>query len=92
MDRDVYATALIMYKNIYRPATYYLTKANEYELYIFEYCEFIRCKRNAVYNNIGALYYLKKYYYDDDRIEYGDNMIKFAIHSARHRNLTNQKN
>ncbi len=48
----------------------------------------INCKFGAMYNNIGALYYLRTYYYNNSIINEHNTMIKFAIYSARYNYLT----
>nr|QBK89470.1 MAG: hypothetical protein LCMiAC02_05650 [Mimivirus LCMiAC02] len=47
----------------------------------------IYCKKVALYNNIGALYYLKTYYHHKSIIEEKNMMIKFAIHSLKYKCL-----
>ena len=47
----------------------------------------IDCKKVALYNNIGALYYLKTYYHHKSIIKGKNMMTKFAIHSLKYKYL-----
>ena len=54
----------------------------------YDYDDVIYCKKIAIYNNIHALYYLKKYYYNNSIIDGHNTLTKFAIYSARYNCLT----